>query len=565
MKKLIALFIVSFILIQCIAVKSNKTSSVPVSDSSAPIIQKIETEKVSTKLVVGIVVDQMRYDYLIRFYAKYGKGGFKRLMQQGYNLENVHFNYIPTKTAVGHSSIYTGTTPENHGILGNDWYDKYLKKSVYCVGDTKHITIGASTGGNKSPHRLITTTITDQLKLAQNMNGKTIGISLKDRAAILPVGHTADAAYWYEGNSIGKFITSSYYMNALPQWVSDFNNAGITDNYLNQTWTTYLDIDTYTESLKDDNIYEGLFEGKRTPSFPYILSELRKQNNNFDLLKEVPAGNSIVTDFSIAAIKEENLGKSEYIDFLAISYSSTDYIGHQFGPRSIELEDTYIRMDKELEKLLNFLDVEVGINNYTVFLTADHAVVDVPAYLESLNIPAGYFNYSEFRKYVNDLTSKYFNSRELIENISNEQLYLNKEKLNSLNLDYDVVTRVLADELLHHKSVYKTFTALTLQTTQFIGGIQQSIQKGYNQKYSGDILLVLNPSTISRSRTTGTTHGSGYAYDTHVPLLFYGNGIHRGTSNKYYPIVDIIPTISSLLKISNPEGCTGKPIIEALK
>jgi predicted AlkP superfamily pyrophosphatase or phosphodiesterase len=564
MKKLIALFIVSFILIQCIAVKSNKTSSVPVSNSSAPIIQKIESEKVSTKLVVGIVVDQMRYDYLIRFYAKYGNGGFKRLMQQGYNLENVHFNYVPTKTAVGHSSIYTGTTPENHGILGNDWYDKYLKKSVYCVGDNDHITIGASTGGNKSPHRLISTTITDQLKLAQNMNGKTIGISLKDRGAILPVGHTADAAYWFEGDSIGKFITSSYYMNALPEWVSKFNNAGITDDYLNQTWTTYLDIAEYTESMKDNNIFEGLFNGKKSPTFPYKLSELRKQNNNFNLLKEVPAGNSIVTDFSMAAIKEEKLGKSEYIDFLAISYSSTDYIGHQFGPRSIELEDTYIRMDKELEKLINFLDEEVGMNNYTIFLTADHAVVDVPAYLKSLNIPAGYFNYNEFRNYVNDLTFKYFNSRELVENISNEQLYLNKEKINSLNLDYDVVTRVIADELLHHQSVYKTFTARTLHTTQFTGGIQQSIQKGYNQKYSGDILLVLNPSTISRSRT-GTTHGSGYTYDTHVPLLFYGNGIQQGSSDKYYPIVDIIPTISSLLKISNPEGCTGKPIIEALK
>jgi predicted AlkP superfamily pyrophosphatase or phosphodiesterase len=345
MKKLIVLFIVSFILVQCIAVKSNKSASVPVLNPSAPIIQITETEKVGPKLVVGIVVDQMRYDYLIRFYDKYGEGGFKRLMQQGYNLENVHFNYIPTKTAVGHSSIYTGTTPENHGILGNDWYDKYLKKSVYCVGDNEQITVGASTGGNKSPHRLITTTVTDQLKLAQNMKGKSIGISLKDRAAILPVGHTADAAYWFEGDSIGKFITSSYYMNALPEWVSDFNNAGITDHYLNQPWNTYLDIAEYTESLKDNNIYEGLFNGKKSPTFPYKLSELRKQNKNFNLLKEVPAGNSIVTDFSIAAIKEEKLGKSDYIDFLAISYSSTDYIGHQFGPRSIELEDTYIRMD----------------------------------------------------------------------------------------------------------------------------------------------------------------------------------------------------------------------------
>jgi predicted AlkP superfamily pyrophosphatase or phosphodiesterase len=516
------------------------------------------------KLVVGIVVDQMRYDYLIRFYNKYGNGGFKRLMHNGYNLENVHYNYIPTYTAVGHTSIYTGTTPVNHGIISNSWYDKFEKKSIYCVDDNRYKTVGASSGGNKSPYRMVTTTVTDQLKLAQNSHGKTIGIAIKDRSAILPAGHTADAAYWFEGGDEGKFITSTFYMNELPNWVKKFNNSGKANAYLNEVWDTYYDISTYTETLNDNNEFEGLFKGKTTPTFPYNLAELRKLNSNFSLLKAIPAGNTITTDFAEAAILGENLGKSDYTDFLAVSYSSTDYVGHQFGVNSKELEDTYIRLDKELERFLNFLDTEIGINNYTIMLTADHAAVQVPAYLNSLKIPGGYFDSKKFKSFVEAISLKHFNSNEVIENISNYQLFLNKEKINNLNLNQHKVAQIIADEILNFESIYKTVTAHTLQTTSFNTGILQTLQNGYNQKLSGDVLFVPYPSTISYSKT-GTTHGSGYAYDTHVPLIFYGKGVNKGTSAIYYPIVDIAATISSLLKITEPNGSTGTTIIEVLK
>ncbi|MDP3312703.1 alkaline phosphatase family protein [Lutibacter sp.] len=431
MKNIFVILIFSLTLSQCIGIKAKKTSTT-VNQSSKNI--EVVADIKNPNLIIGIVVDQMRYDYLIKFQKHYGNGGFKRLMKGGYNLDNVHYNYIPTYTAVGHASIYTGTTPVNHGIISNNWYDKYEKKSIYCVDDDRYKTIGALQGGSKSPYRMLTTTITDQLKLSQNLNGKTIGISIKDRSAILPAGHTANSAYWFEGGDIGKFISSSFYMNELPKWVQDFNNQGKANIYLNMTWNTYYPIESYIETLPDNNNYEGLFNGKNTPTFPYNLAELRKVNNNFDLLKAVAFGNSFTTDFAEATIIGENLGKSEFTDFLAVSYSSPDYVGHQFGIDAKEIQDTYIRLDKDLERFLIFLDKQIGENNYLIFLTADHAAVQVPAYSNSLKIPSGYFNNLGFKKFVNQITLDYFKSDQLVENISNYQVFLNKSKIKELNL-----------------------------------------------------------------------------------------------------------------------------------
>ena len=254
------------------------------------------------KLVIGIVVDQMRYDYLTRFYHKYSNDGFKRIINNGFNCENAHYNYIPTYTAVGHTSIYTGTTPSNHGVIGNNWYDKFAKKSIYCVDDGDYNSIGAEDGGRKSPRRMVSTTISDELKMAQNKKGKVIGLSIKDRSAILPAGHAADGSYWFQGKDEGKFITSSYYMDKLPKWVLDFNSNGKAKEYVNSTWNTLYDINTYTESIEDNNPFEGLFKAKKTPTFPYNLKKLKKKNGNYDILKAVPYGNTILKDFAEAAI-----------------------------------------------------------------------------------------------------------------------------------------------------------------------------------------------------------------------------------------------------------------------
>ena len=295
---------------------------------------KTKTETVlnaNPKLVVGIVVDQMRYDYLTRFYSKYGNGGFKRLINEGFNCKNNHYNYVPTYTGPGHASIFTGTSPKNHGIIANYWYDKFSKENVYCAGDSTVLAVGSDSKAERmSPHRMKTTTFADENRLFTQMRGKTIGISIKDRGAILPAGHSANAAYWFRGREEGHFITSTYYMNSLPKWVKDFNASKTAESYLKE-WNTLYDIDTYTESGSDLNTFEGGFKGKDNATFPYDLAALKDKNKGFDIIKATPYGNSIVTDFAIEAITAEQLGKDNYTDVLTVSFSSPDYVGHNFG------------------------------------------------------------------------------------------------------------------------------------------------------------------------------------------------------------------------------------------
>ncbi len=524
------------------------------------------TSSAKPKLVVGIVIDQMRYDYLTRFKHRYGNGGFNRLLNDGFNLKNGHLNYTPTYTAVGHASAYTGTTPENHGIMGNDWYHKYEQKSVYCVDDKDYKTVGSDTKqGEKSPHRMVTNTIGDQLHLAQNMNGKVIGLSLKDRGAILPAGHSANAAYWYDTKK-GKFITSTYYMNELPKWVKEFNDSGIAEKYVNETWNTYYDISTYTSSTSDDNKYEEKFKTEDAPVFPHDLKKIKKKEG-FNLLKNTPQGNSILTDLALATIDNEKMGQGEYIDLLAVSYSATDGIGHKFAPNSIEVEDTYIRMDLEIEKLLNHLDKTVGKGNYTVFLTADHAVTENPNYLKDNKLPAGFRSSKKINDHIKDIAKDKFGEKKLIEYVQNNNIFLSEKHLKKEKLNRAFVAQTIADELVKHKKVYKTVTSRTLETTYFTEGLLALVQKGFNQKYSGDIVFIYTPSILSDGydKKGGTTHGSPYSYDTHIPMLFYGAGINKGGSHEYNPVTNIAPTICALLEIEFTNGNSGNVVSEIIK
>ncbi|WP_299890043.1 alkaline phosphatase PafA [uncultured Lacinutrix sp.] len=524
------------------------------------IITSKDTGKVSIntqpKLVIGIVVDQMRYDYLTRFYDKYGDGGFKRMVNEGFNCKNNHYNYVPTYTGPGHASIYTGTTPKYHGIIANNWYDKFIKEMVYCAEDSNVLAVGSESELERmSPHRMKTTTFSDENRLFTQMKGKTIGISIKDRGAILPAGHSANAAYWFRGKNEGNFITSTYYMKNLPKWVSDFNTSNVSESYLKE-WNTLYDINTYTESGNDLNAYEGGFKGKDQAVFPYDLAKLKDQNAGFDIIKGTPYGNSIVADFAIAAIEGEQLGQDTITDVLTVSFSSTDYVGHNFGVNSKEIEDTYLRLDKDIQRLLNTLDSKVGAGEYTVFLTSDHGAVEVPSYLQSHNIPAGYFDKDAFKKQLDSFMAERFKASDLIENISNNQLFFNKKRLKALNISIEEVQDALVQELINYKNIDKVYASKTFQTASFGSGVEALLQNGYNQKRSGDIIMVKDPAVISYSKT-GSTHGSGLNYDTHVPLLFFGKGIKKGSTQVKTEIIDIAPTISALLGISFPNGATG--------
>ena len=508
------------------------------------------------KLVIAIVIDQMRYDYLTRFYSKYGNDGFKRLINDGYNCKNNHYNYVPTYTGPGHASIFTGTSPKNHGIIANYWYDKFSKETVYCAGDSSVFAVGSNAVAERmSPHRMKTTTFADENRLFTQMRGKTIGISIKDRGAILPAGHSANAAYWFRGRDEGNFITSTYYMNSLPKWVSDFNASNIAESYLRE-WNTLYDINTYTESGSDLNTFETGFQGKESATFPYDLATLKDKNKGFDIIKGTPFGNSIVADFAIKALEEEQLGKDNITDILTVSFSSPDYVGHNFGVNSKEIEDTYIRLDKDLERFFKALDAQVGVGEYTLFLTADHGAVEVPAYLQSAKIPAGYFDKDKFTKDLNAFLVQEFAASNLIESISNDQIFLNKSRLKHLDLDLYDVQYAIVNEVINYKHIDKVYSSGTMQNGTFSTGIEALLQNGYHQKRSGDIILVKDPAVISYSKT-GSTHGSGSTFDTHVPLLFYGKGIKKGSTYNKTEIIDIAPTISALLGISFPNGATG--------
>lgn len=520
------------------------------------------------KLVVGIVVDQMRQEYLYRFESKFGSGGFNRLINEGFMLKNAHYNYAPTVTGPGHASIYTGTTPGIHGIIGNEFYDKFAKKMAYCVEDSAARMVGTASRGGRSPWRMLTTTVTDELELFTNRKAKVIGLSIKDRGAILPAGHMADAAYFPDGRG-GKFITSSFYRQDLPEWVNKFNALNLPAKYIEKPWTTVLPIEQYTESGPDDSPYEYKIRGKEKMTFPYNVKELIEKGGA-DLFSYSPYANDYITEFAKATLAGEQMGKDNIPDFLAVSYSSTDILGHAVGPRSVELEDMYIRLDKNIEDLLKTLDKEVGVGNYTVFLSADHAVADVPQFLKDNKVPAGYFNEEYALAKLNEYLATFYPGKKLIEKISNEQVFLNHNAFDgdprTSGLDMFVVAELAGKFLMTLDGVNNYYTEAIIKQSDFEeGGIKGKIVRGHHPKRSGDLALVLEPGWFEGKSIQGTTHGSPYAYDTHVPVLFFGYGVKQGSSSEYHSITDIAPTVSTILRIMFPNGTTGQPITELLK
>lgn len=522
------------------------------------------------RLVVGITVDQMRQEYLYRFEKKFGSGGFRRLMNEGFMLKNAHYNYVPTYTGPGHASIFTGTTPAIHGVIGNDWYEKDTQKMVNCVGDERQKPVGVEQGrGAVSPWRMMSTTITDELKLATQRKAKVIGLSMKDRGAVLPAGHMPDGAYWFDSPS-GRFISSTYYKPGLPSWLEKFNGLKLPEQYIAREWKTLYPIEQYEESGPDNSPYEVRTKGPdQTPTFPYKPREIRGDRAGYEILISTPFGCDLLTDLTKAALEGEEMGADEVTDFLSVSYSTPDYVGHAMGPNSVEVEDIYLRLDKNLEDLLNTLDRKVGAGNYVVFLSSDHGVADIPAELLSYKIPAGVLVQAPVIKGLTDFLKPYFGERKVIERISNGQVFLNHEAftgdLRSAGVDLLVATELISQYLESVDGIAAVYSAATLRNGNFSeGGLKGCLVRGYHHKRSGDLAVVLEPQWFEGGES-GTTHGSAYAYDTHVPVLFYGWGIHKGSSADYHTITDIAPTLSVLLRIKFPSGNTGNPVSKALK
>lgn len=507
------------------------------------------------KLVVGLVVDQMRWDYLYRFYNRYTNGGLKRLVNEGFSVENTFIPYTPTYTACGHTCIYTGSVPAVHGIIGNDWYDPETKRTVYCTEDSTVTTVGStpSSEGNMSPKNMLTTTITDELRLATNFKGKVIGISLKDRGSILPAGHAANAAYWYQG-STGNWITSSYYMKEVPTWIADYNKLKLANKFYAKNWETLYPINTYVNSTADAKTYEG-----KNNTFPHQLTQ--NIDKNYDAIRSTPYGNTITLDLAKLAILSEDLGQDNITDFLAVSCSSTDYVGHAYGPNSIEAEDTYLRLDKDIEEFFNYLDKKVGKGKYTVFLTADHGAAHVPGFMKENKMPSGVVSDRDIANKLNAYLNDKFKVNNVVLSSMNNQIIFDHDKTDKGNVSFDVI-KSASVEFLKTLDGFQNAVDISKISQSTLQEIQKKmITNGYNARRSGDIYYVLEPNWFNGG-STGTTHGSWNPYDSHIPLVFMGWGIKPGATNKTHYMTDIAPTLAALLHIQMPNGTVGEPITE---
>lgn len=509
------------------------------------------------KLVVGLVVDQMRWDFLYRYYSRYGEGGFKRLIAQGFSAENTLIPYAQTVTAAGHACVYTGSVPAINGIMGNDWFDPQKGGYVYCVEDESvSIVGGVENSEPMSPKNLFTTTISDELRLATNFQSKVVGVAIKDRGSILPAGHTG-TAYWYEAVN-GSFVSSTWYMQSLPKWVQAFNSKKTADNYYANDWNTLYPIGTYTQSDEDNVPYENR-GGAAAPVFPHQLQSF--VGKNYGAIRATPFGNNITLDFAKEALKAEQMGKDEITDLLAISLSSPDYIGHQYGPNSIEIEDTYLRLDKDLEAFFNFLDTEVGKNEYVFFVTADHGVAHTPGFLAKNKIAVSTVISNEAD--LNRSVQEKFGVPNIVRSFGNYQVYLNHKAIDSAGKNAREIAQYVAEEFKKLPHILNAFSYKDIENAAMPSVLKEQFLTGYNPILSGDVQLIVK-SGYFYGGSTGTTHGSWYPYDSHIPLVFMGWGITPGRTNRVTYMTDISATLAALLHIQMPSGNIGTPIVEIL-
>jgi len=518
------------------------------------------------KLVVGIVVDQMRWDYLYRYANRYGEGGFKRLLSQGYSCDNTLINYLPAFTAVGHSTIFTGSVPAFSGIAGNDWVEQSTGQRMYCTEDSTVRGVGAETPeskeGRMSPRNMLVSTITDELMLSNHFKSKVVGVSLKDRAAILPAGHTATAAYWME-DSTGHFITSNYYLTRLPAWVDSFNHKEQVKAYMKNKWSTLYPIGTYGESDTDDQPYEGKFKGDSTTAFPHNLDSSYKVSKS--TFRTTPFGNTLTLDFAKAAIEGYQLGQGAVTDFLTINCASTDYVGHQFGINSIEEEDTYLRLDQDLANFFSYLDDQIGKDNYTLFLTADHGAAHAVWFSQNHDIPADYFLPANLTDSLNTILGKTFQTPNLVDTISNYQVTFSMKTISDKKLEFNAIKKTALEWLRQQPGITYAIDMSNVGESPVAEPVRSMVMNGYYSKRSGSIQLIPNAAWFEGRGKTGTSHGTWNPYDTHIPLIFMGWGIHKGHTNDPVNMTDIAPTVAALLHIQMPNGCVGKPITQVLK
>ena len=515
------------------------------------------------KLVIGIIVSEMRYDYLNRYWDKFSDKGFKKLISTGTVFQNAHHDYLLAESGAGYASIATGTYPDVHGIVSNFWYERLQDNIRYCIRDDKANTIGGNyESGKFSPSGLLAMNISDQLKLSNNFSSKVFSLSLDPVAAVISGGHTANAAYWYDDYT-GKWITSSFYCDSLPVWLNEFNSKDLSGTYLSRNWETLLPHEQYINNFTKNGDEKGLAGVKE---FPYDLDKLsmkNKKERDYSLLKETPFGNTYTKDMAISLIVNEELGKNNQTDWLTISFSAASYAGKDFNQLSVEMQDLYLRLDEDIAHFLTFIDDQVGLKNVFIYLTAENAIANDPAYLLENKMPGGYFNFNSAISLLRTYLNVIFGTGDWVKFYYSQQIYLNRELIEDSRLSLSDFQERTARFMVQFEGVSNALTSENLMTNNYTHGIFEKMQKNYNQERSGDVLLGLSPGWIEKG--IERKYSSSFHYDTHVPLIFYGWKTGRATVARSVSVTDITPTIAILLNISRPPSVQGKIIDELVR
>jgi hypothetical protein len=525
--------------------------------------QKIPPQK--PKLIVGITVSGMQYDYLSVYWDKFSDGGFRKMATNGANCKNARYNYLITDPSAGYASIATGTRPSEHGIVSDYWYRRITNEVVNSIEDQEQTTIGGSYGsGAYSPRALHSRTLSDEMRVKSRFKSRSIGIAMDPQAAILMAGHTATGAYWLDPTR-ASWITSSFYMDSLPVWVKEFNNKNYRDLYLDRSWETLHPIADYEESMLDNNPYETGINGQIT--FPYDLARISsngKGGRDYSVLMTTPWGNTYTKDMAIAAIVNEELGQHGVTDMIHIGFNATKYLARHFSTWSVETQDTYLRLDQDIAHLLEFLDNQLGMENVLVYLTAENALAVDPNYLAESRIPSGFFNYRTSVSLLKSYLNAVYGRGDWVTFYYAQQIYLNQQLIEDSNLSLEEVQDRVARFMVQMDGVSNALQSYVLQQNYFTDGVLNRIQNSYYQKRSGDVILYLRPGWVEHSNLGGGEFEE-FRYTSHVPLIFYGWKINRVTVPHQVSPTDIAPSIASFLEISMPDNATGVVIPELVK
>ncbi len=520
------------------------------------------------RLVIGIVVEQLRYDLLEKFRDRLSENGIKRLINEGTYYRNASFQYILTQGAPGFATISTGTEPAFHGITSDNWYVPLKNELIYCTNDVSVNPVGGSyEAGLHSPVNLMASTFSDELRMATKGKSKVFAVGIKEYASILSAGHSADGAFWFD-NTTGTWMSCTYYMKSLPFWVQEFNGMKYSDTFLNYTWSMYRPRDYYADCMPDSNKHEAGLFGQNY--FPYDLRKLRTKSGkasrqDFSLLRETPFADHLTTDFAIKLIEKEGLGKDDITDYLSICYSSTEYIGHRFGPSSVEMADALLRLDHQIETLLTYLNDNIGKRNILVYFTSAHGVSEIPTILESNRIPSGYFRQNQALQLLRSYLNAVFGEGNWVKGYSEKQIYLNRVLIEDAKIPIEEIQKRVARFMVQFSGVTTAYPYSAFEANDFSNGNLRRIINNFSPQRSGDVIVILNPGWVEKDGEDVTNHNSPYDYDSHVPLIWYGWTVNRATVTRKINMTDIATTLSSLCKVPNPNAASGEPLVELFR